>query len=246
MSDFYERRGIDYIKNYSLSGDDEEWFIDEGPILTLRGVRGYFEEIHRILGHKVQEAFDVGVGPAAREVLRFLQFGWSAYGCDRSRGVVDSARQELVARNVDPTRVTMQDVRCSEQIGSGMYDLISCFNVIQHFVNIDELCGLASACRKSTAENGVVLMMFKRSDFDANLARKTGLQIKAGKRDGEWDFYDTTFMEWRSYRTFDTSLVQKIFEDQGFQGLTTFPPVLKFFNSRKMPCAIVSLRRGPS
>jgi predicted SAM-dependent methyltransferase len=243
MEDFYIKNAEKYIQNYKLKGTNERWLINCGQGKTMLGVRQYFDELSKVLEGRIKYAFDIGVGPAAREIIRFISFGWDANGCDVSKDVINLARNELLTVGIDPNKIFEMDARRSIYFGDRKYDLISCLNVIQHFENISEIVSLASACANSTNPGGIISILFKRSDFNEKEIIQDGLQLERLDSDGLFRFFDKTFDHWRDYRTFYTEEIISIFNEFDFFGIQDYQAVIKFSNVRGMPCSILTMQK---
>lgn len=247
MTDFYSRRSSDYVSAYALDCGSERWDTDDPENSAILGISDYFSRIYPFLKKKVSAAFDVGVGPAAREVIRYHRYGWHVGGCDASQDVVDSAKNEIEREGIANSSVVfLHDIAAGPLHLPNKVDLISSLNVVQHFAETKDLGRLAEFCEQNSTPDGYVLLLFKRSDFDRQKAIARGLEIApdTGSKDRA-KYFDKTFSEYREYLVFDTQYVLRVFADCGYRPVKDLGclSLLRFYNTRQYPCSLLVLGR---
>lgn len=251
-SDFYSRRADDYSANYNLNGSAELWVPESKNLHSISGINEFFSMISPIIRNgSVRTAFDVGIGPAAREVFRYLHYGWDTCGCDVSEDVVQRARRELGLNHGESTyHIFSADLRKSKDfdaIKGRHFDLISCLNVIQHLEGESGISYLIDFLNEYTSKDGYVLILFKRSDYDSQEAQERGLIIKRSTGVNDLvTYYDATFKEFRNYSIFDTDFLVAELEKIGFKEINELQhySIYRFYNTRNFPCTFLVMKRG--
>jgi hypothetical protein len=250
-SDFYSRRAEDYSAYYNLNGSPEQWAPESKELHSIGGINEFFNLIAQVIRNgSVKSAFDLGIGPAAREIIRYLEYGWVTYGCDISESVIQSAKRQLTYKLEEPiTNIFNADLRNPKDFAiiKGLrFDLISCLNVIQHLVGQCEVSCLMNFLDEYTSSDGYVLILFKRSDYNTQDAQKRGLIIKGNpENNGMATYYDSTFKEFRDYSIFDTSYLASELRKIGFKPIDELQQYsqYRFYNTRNYPCSFLVMKR---
>ncbi len=245
---FYRDNGPKYARYYGLPGLPEKWLTEDSTDSHIQGINNYFDAIKNLPSVSPVNAFDIGVGPAAREILRYLGWGWECSGCDSSKDVLALARNAVSNSYpyFDSNNLRFFDILNADLEWKGCFNFISCLNVIQHFKSQSEVEKLASCVSQRLLPGGYFLLLFKRADFSHERACKLGLKMESDRRhEYYYKYYDPTFMKWRLYQTFDTNETIRLCGNHGMFLCNGAPGkgVLRFFNTRIYPCTALFLER---
>ena len=239
-NDFYTRKSNDYINNYNINGSEEDWIVENSKH-KVSGINNYFELIKKDLPDWIKIALDIGTGPAAREPIRYYNWGWKPFATDISQSVVDQARSNYGKLTNEVLEITDFDILNAPSIHFPKFDFISCLNVIQHFESKEDLIKLSSFIKNQSNDKSFFLILFKRADFNVEKTIELGLNFSTIQNKPErFNFFDKTFNEWRLYQTFLTNYVIEVFDEIGFHPYPNSQfSVLKFYNTRRFPCSLV-------
>lgn len=92
--DFVDRFSLDLFRLDSEAGD---WQMEQPAALNLKNIHDLLAAVKVALPEGLLAACDIGYGPAARELTRYLDWGWQIFGCDASPEARQSAVEQLRA-----------------------------------------------------------------------------------------------------------------------------------------------------
>lgn len=240
---FYKRRNQEYIDNYSFHGRSEDWISDTFP--DIKGVEDYFNLVKDILYPYQKKTFDIGCGPAARELIRFDQWGSIVEGSDISKEVIHQAKRIYKEKTNKEVIIYNASILDSHQLNTKQ-DIFTCLNVIQHLKVKSDLERVVNFVNSNGKKDSILILLFKRLDFDFENLEQYKLKYRRNNSNDIVSYYDITFNEWRDYLLFDTSFVIDTFKGINYTPLNTAPGkgIFKFYNTRRYPCSILILKNN--